>query len=274
MNVAAIQMCSSKSIEDNIKQACDLIEAAANAGAQFIVTPEMTSFVVNNKADLLARACKETEDPALKAFQSLAKRLKVYVQIGSIAILGEQEKCFNRSFLINSDGEISARYDKIHLFDVDLPNGEVFKESASYHAGETAVIANLPQAKLGLSICYDLRFPSLYSALAKNGAEIIVIPAAFTHTTGLAHWHVLCRARAIETACFIIAAAQVGQHEDGRTTYGHSLIISPWGDILAEADGVKQGFINADINLADVATTRQRIANLQHQKPFQLADDK
>ncbi|NRB40225.1 MAG: carbon-nitrogen hydrolase family protein [Pseudomonadales bacterium] len=270
MHIAAIQMCSTQNAIDNIEQASALIQQAADAGAQFVVTPEMTSFLVSSKADLLLRAKPEHKDKALKAFQTLAEALSIYLQIGSMAILGPEGKCFNRSFVIAPDGRIIARYDKIHLFDVDLANGETVRESHSYSAGDKAVISKVAEAHLGLSICYDLRFANLYHSLAQAGAQIITIPAAFTAVTGQAHWHVLTRARAIETGCFIIAPAQVGLHEDGRSTYGHSLIINPWGEVIAESDTEAPGFIHVAIDLADVNIARKRIANLSHQKPFQL----
>lgn len=268
LKVATIQMCSTKNIDENIRQASELINAAAKSGAQLIATPEMSNFVVSTKDDLLSRATIEDNDRALIAFRQLAKNLSVYLQIGSLAILATDGKCYNRSFLIDDKGGIAARYDKIHLFDADLVEGESYKESGSYCAGNQAVLARLPYATLGMSICYDLRFPALYTELAKAGAEIISIPAAFTQTTGQAHWQVLTRARAIETGCFIIASAQVGRHEDGRTTYGHSMIISPWGEVLAMAGDEEVGFICADIDLLEVQKTRQKIPNLQHQKTF------
>jgi predicted amidohydrolase len=219
---------------------------------------------------LFAKVHVEDEDPSLLAFRATAKELGVWLLIGSMAIKVGERQCANRSFLIGPDGAIRASYDKIHMFDVDLPNGEQYRESRNFRRGERAVIADLPWGRLGLSICYDLRFPQLYRALAHAGASFLTIPAAFTHTTGKAHWHVLQRARAIETGCFVIAPAQGGVHPNGRHTFGHSLIVAPWGEILAEA-GEDPCVITAEIDPAKVAEVRQRIPALTHDRPISMS---
>ena len=211
----------------------------------------------------------EAGNPALAVFSDQARDLKIWLHIGSLGILLEGGKIANRSLLFRPDGTVAARYDKIHMFDVDLGNGEVYRESASYAAGSKAVIADLPWGPLGLTICYDLRFPALHRALAKAGAKFIASPAAFTRVTGEAHWHTLLRARAIEAQSFVFAAAQGGRHENGRETFGHSLIISPWGQILAEG-GVEPGFVTADIELAILDDVRKRVPSLVHDQPFEV----
>jgi predicted amidohydrolase len=212
-------------------------------------------------------ALSEADDRSLVAFCALAEELRIWLLIGSLAIKVSDDKTANRSYLVASDGRIAARYDKIHLFDVDLPNGESYRESRTVIAGEQAVTADLPWGRVGLSVCYDLRFPQLYRVLAKGGAEILSVPSAFTETTGRAHWQLLLRARAIENGCFVIAPAQGGKHANGRSTYGHSMIVGPWGEILAEA-GTEPGIIMADIDLDEVAAVRARVPSLQHDRPF------
>jgi predicted amidohydrolase len=193
--------------------------------------------------------------------------LGVWLMIGSLAIKVSDTKTANRSFLFDPKGRIEARYDKVHLFDVNLPSGETYRESNTVAPGCEAVVANLPFARIGMSVCYDLRFPQLYRTLAKNGAEILTMPSAFTETTGKAHWHVLLRARAIENGCFVMAPAQGGVHANGRHTYGHSLIVGPWGDILAEG-GVDPAVVAAEIDLEEIAAARGRVPSLQHDRPF------
>jgi predicted amidohydrolase len=211
----------------------------------------------------------EATDPVLAAVREAAARAGIWVHIGSLALAGERDdgRLVNRGFLIDGSGAIRARYDKIHLFDVDLPTGESWRESASYAPGETPVVAESPAGRIGLSVCYDLRFPDLYRALTGAGATILSIPAAFTAPTGQAHWHVLLRARAIEAGVFVVAAAQVGRHEDGRETYGHSLVVDPWGNVLldmAEEPGL--GF--ADIDLGQVEEVRSRLPAIRHRRPI------
>ncbi len=266
---AAIQMRSGLSVKANTDEAERLIRAAAAAGAEYALTPEMTTILCLDRDRLLASISAEAEDPSLARFRALARELGIHVHIGSMAIKLGESSVANRSFLIGPDGDIAARYDKIHMFDVDLPNGESYRESRLYRPGGAAVIADLPWLRLGLSICYDLRFPNLYHSLAINGAAALAIPAAFTKTTGEAHWHVLIRARAIETGSFVIAAAQGGHHEDGRDTYGHSLIVGPWGRILAEA-GTDPDFIIADIDPAASAVARQRVPAIDSDPPYEL----
>ncbi len=264
---ACIQLRCGDDVAENVRTASDLIRQAHGAGAQFVATPENTSLMAADAGAKLALAKREKDDLALSALSAVAEELGIWLLIGSLPIKLTEDKTANRSCLIGPDGRIGARYDKIHLFDVNLPDGESYRESNTVSAGEQAVTANLPWGRIGLSVCYDLRFPHLYRSLAKAGAEILSIPSAFTETTGKAHWHVLVRARAIENGCFVIAPAQGGRHANGRSTYGHSLIVGPWGDILAEA-GADPGFITADIDLDQVAKVRARVPSLQHDRPF------
>jgi deaminated glutathione amidase len=254
-------------------QAGRLVREATAAGCSYVQTPEVTTLFELERPRLFANTRGERDNPALSAFQELARELGIWLHIGSMGILVGPEKIANRSFLLTPAGEIAARYDKIHMFDVDLPGGESYRESRNFAPGNRAVLADLPWATLGLTICYDIRFPHLYRTLAKGGAHLIAIPAAFTVPTGQAHWHILQRARAIETQCFVLAAAQVGTHENGRKTFGHSMIVSPWGEILAEADGANPSVITAEIELSAVATARSRVPSLDHDRPFELAHD-
>ncbi|UOK69255.1 carbon-nitrogen hydrolase family protein [Ancylobacter polymorphus] len=266
---ALIQMRTAKSVAANIAAASALIRQAAEEGASYIQTPEMTGTMEENREALFKVLHTEEDDPALAAFRALAAELKVHLHIGSLAVRASEHRAANRSYLLDPDGTIAARYDKIHMFDVDLPNGDVYRESAAYRPGELAIVADLPQIRLGLTICYDLRFPALFRALAEAGAGMIATPAAFTQSTGEAHWHILQRARAIETGCFVLAAAQGGTHENGRKTFGHSLIIDPWGTILAEG-GSEPGIIAAEIDPAQVAAVRGRIPSLSNGRRFEL----
>jgi predicted amidohydrolase len=264
---AAIQMRSGLDVAANVAAAEGLIRKAAAAGAQYMLTPEMTTVLDRDRKRLLAAISPEPDDPSLKRFQKLAAELGIHLHIGSMAIRLDNDAVANRAFLIGPDGKILSRYDKIHMFDVELGNGESYRESRLYRPGGAAVVADLPWLRLGLTVCYDVRFSQLYRALAKTGAAMIAVPAAFTQTTGEAHWHILLRARAIETGSFVIAAAQGGHHEDGRETYGHSLIIDPWGHILAEAER-EPGFIVADIDPTVSRTTRERIPVLANERSF------
>jgi len=268
---ACVQMRTGLDVAANIAAASALIREAKAKGADFIATPEMTSLFEAETDALFAKTKPEAEDTALKAFRALAAELKVWLLIGSLPIRIAERQCANRSFLIDANGAVLATYDKIHMFDVDLPGGEVYRESRNYRPGEVAVVADLPWGKLGLSVCYDLRFPQLYRALAKAGASFLTIPAAFTHTTGKAHWHVLQRARAIETGCFVIAPAQAGTHENKRHTFGHSLIVAPWGEILAEGSEEHPCVILADIDPAKVTEARGRVPALTHDRRFTLS---
>jgi predicted amidohydrolase len=268
---ACVQMRSGLEIASNVNQATALIREAKSLGADFVATPEVTSLFEAESDRLFSKVLIQDDDAALKAFQALAAELNIWLLIGSMPIRVAERQCANRSFLIASDGHIAASYDKIHMFDVDLPNGEVYRESRNFRRGERAVVSTMPWGKLGLSVCYDLRFPQLYRALAKAGASFLTIPAAFTHTTGMAHWHVLQRARAIESGCYVIAPAQGGKHENGRQTFGHSLIVDPWGTIVAEA-GDDPCVIVADIDPAKVTDARTRVPALTHDRPFTVSE--
>ena len=267
--IALLQLNSSNVIEDNIKDILSLIEEAVNGGAKFIATPECSHLMEMNRASVLEKTYFEDDDPGLKALCQSAADHGVYILIGSLVIKSDDARLVNRSLLINAVGDIVARYDKIHLFDVDLAGGESYHESALYDAGREGVVASVSDTDLGLnfdlgmSICYDLRFGYLFRDYASAGASILSIPAAFTVQTGEAHWHSLLRARAIETGCYVIAPAQVGLHKTGRSTYGHSLVVDPWGEVVAELkDGV--GVLFAEIDLAKVSEARQRVPSLQH----------
>jgi len=264
---AAVQMRTGIDVAANVSAAEALVRRAAAEGAEYVLTPEMTTILDRDRERLLAAISPEATDPSLARFRALATELGIHLHIGSMAIRLADDGVANRSFLIGPDGAIVARYDKIHMFDVDLAGGESYRESRLYRPGSTAAIADLPQARLGLTICYDVRFPHLYRALAKAGASVIAIPAAFTRTTGEAHWHVLVRARAIETGAFVIAAAQGGAHADGRETYGHSMIVDPWGKILAEA-GTEPGVIVAEIDPEASAVARRRLPSLANDRAF------
>jgi predicted amidohydrolase len=264
-------MRSGVDVSQNILQATGLIRKAATQGAELIATPEMTTLLDRKPGAAWEKSTTEAADPGLKQFRELAAKLRVTLLIGSIAIrTDEVGKCANRSFLIGPDGEVKARYDKIHMFDVQLNAGNIYKESDSYAAGAEAVLANLPQGGLGMTVCYDVRFPDLFRQLAMSGAKIIAVPAAFTKITGEAHWHVLLRSRAIETGCFIIAPAQGGKHEDGRETFGHSLIIDPWGEVLADG-GTEPGIIQAPLDLSKVDEVRGKIPSLKHAREFRVS---
>lgn len=266
-----MQLRTGLDVAANVAAASELIREAKAKGASFVATPEVTSLFEAETDRLFAKVRAEEDDSALLAFRQLAKELSLWLLIGSMPIKVAERQCANRSFLIDPTGVVRATYDKIHMFDVDLPNGEVYRESRNFRAGERAVLAELPWGKLGLSVCYDLRFPQLYRALAKAGASFLTIPAAFTHTTGMAHWHVLQRARAIETGCFVIAPAQGGVHPNGRHTYGHSLIVDPWGTVLAEA-GDEPCVIIADIDPAKVFDVRGRVPALLHDRSFVVGE--
>jgi deaminated glutathione amidase len=268
---AMVQMRSGRSPQANCDAAAKLIGEAKAAGADYVLTPEMTNTMEVNREALFATLVDEEHDPVLATLRELARTLGIYLNIGSLAIKVSPDKAANRSFLIDRRGDIIARYDKIHMFDVDLANGESYRESRSYRPGDLAAVAELPWGRLGLTICYDLRFPALYRGLAEAGASFLTVPAAFTRQTGEAHWHVLLRARAIETGCFVLAAAQGGKHENGRETFGHSLVVDPWGRILAEA-GTEPGIIVADVDPAEVAAARARIPSLQHGRRFEIVE--
>jgi predicted amidohydrolase len=264
---AAVQMRTGIDVARNVATAEALIREAAGQGAGYVLTPEMTTILDRERPRLLAAISPEESDPSLKRFQALAKELGIHLHVGSMAIKLGEDGVANRGFLIGPDGVIRARYDKIHMFDVDLAGGESYRESRLYRPGNQAVAVDLPWTRLGMTVCYDVRFPNLYRVLARSGAAVMAVPAAFTRTTGEAHWHVLIRARAIETGSFIVAAAQGGSHEDGRDTYGHSMIVDPWGKVLAEA-GTEPGVIVAEIDPAMSATMRGRIPALANERAF------
>jgi len=268
---AMIQMRSGMTPGANVEAAVRLIGEAKAAGAEYVLTPEMTNIMEVKRERLFATIVEEERDPSLAALRELARKLGIYVHAGSLAIKLTHDKAANRSFLIDPKGEIVARYDKIHMFDVDLANGESYRESNSYRPGELGALCDLPWGRLGLTICYDLRFPALYRALAEAGATMLAIPSAFTRQTGEAHWHVLNRARAIENGSFVFAAAQGGKHENGRETFGHSLIVDPWGRILAEG-GSEPGVIMAEIDPGEVAKARARIPSLRHGRRFEIVE--
>ncbi len=268
---AMIQMRSGLTPAANVDAAAKLIAEAKSSGADYVQTPEMTNILAANAQQLFAATSDENSDPSLAAFRELAKKLGLYVHVGSLAIKILPDKAANRGFLIDPEGNIAARYDKIHMFDVDLANGESYRESSRYRPGESAVVADLPWGRLGITICYDLRFPALYRALAEAGASMLAIPSAFTQQTGEAHWSVLMRARAIENGSFVLAAAQGGLHEHGRTTYGHSLIVDPWGRVMAEG-GTEPGVVMAEIDPAEAAAARAKIPSLQHGRRFEMIE--
>lgn len=271
---AMVQMRTAMLPETSLEQGIALIREARDKGADYIQTPEVTNIIQQNRKALFELLANDEDDRSLKAYRELARELKIYLHIGSIAVRATPERAANRSFLIAPDGGILASYDKIHMFDIELDGGESYRESANYQPGETAVISDLPWGRLGLTICYDVRFPALYRALAEAGASFIAVPSAFTVRTGEAHWSTLLRARAIENGCFIFAAAQAGKHESGRETYGHSLIVDPWGEILAEGNSTDTGVVLAKIDPTKVQAVRKSIPSLQHGRRFGLKDPK
>jgi predicted amidohydrolase len=266
-----IQMRSGLAPAVNIDNAVRLIGEAKTAGADYVLTPEMTNILAAKREQLFAAVVEEESDASLACLRELARKLGIYVHIGSLAIKISPDRAANRSFLVDPKGDIIARYDKIHMFDVDLADGESYRESRNYRPGELAVLADMPWGRLGLTVCYDLRFPALYRALAEAGATLLAIPSAFTKQTGEAHWHALIRARAIENGSFVFAAAQGGKHENGRDTYGHSLIVDPWGRIIAEG-GTEPGFVMAEVEPEEVAKARARIPSLQHGRRFEIVE--
>ena len=287
---AAVQLNSNNNMPANIKKASALISQAAEAGAEFIALPENAFLMGASDEEKLKFNLPMAEHVAVLAMRELAAKLKIWLLFGVavghnsippnnpltpppkplLSPAKAPKKLYNRCILVNPNGKIINYYDKIHMFDVDIINGESHRESASFEPGEQAVVANLPWAKLGLTICYDLRFPTLFRALAHAGAQIITVPSAFTHKTGAAHWHALLRARAIETTSYIIAPAQCGHHPRNRHTYGHSIIISPWGEILAEASENKEEFIIAKVNIDELNELRNSLPSLRHDRQFKL----
>jgi len=264
-----VQLRSGRSVTSNLDKAVELIRRAAKGGAVYVQTPENTGLMELSPRLVLEAAETEDRSVPLARLRALARELGIFLHIGSLAIKLDETRVANRSYVIDPEGRVAARYDKLHMFDVDLPGGESYRESQYFRPGEKAVVADLPFGRLGLSICYDLRFPALYRALASAGAEFIAVPSAFTKQTGEAHWRVLIRARAIETAAFVLAATQGGLHENGRATYGHSLIVSPWGEVLAEG-GEDPCVVFADIDLAASEEARARIPALKHGRGFEV----
>lgn len=260
--VGLVQMTSDDVIADNVLMAETLIRDAASKGADFVLTPEMTTLLDFGTKQVMEKISVEEDDTSWRSFASLAKELEIWLLIGSIAIKNG-DKAANRCFLFSPEGEKIVTYDKIHMFDVDIPGDKAYRESNAYQAGQEAVIAQLPWGKVGLSICYDLRFPYLYRMLSKAGATMLTVPSAFTYVTGKAHWHTLLKARAIENGAYVFAPAQVGEHKNGRKTYGHSLVIDPWGEVVCDGgDGV--GVSIAEIDIGKVDEARNRIASLTH----------
>ena len=267
---ALVQMCTGRDVSENLAAMSVLVREAARGGAQYVQTPEVTTLMESDRARLFAATRPEDGNPAIAHASALARDLRIWLHLGSMGILVAPDKIANRSFLFSPEGEIAARYDKIHMFDVELPSGETYRESKNFAPGNKAMLAQLPWGTLGLTICYDVRFPYLYRALAHAGAVFLAVPSAFTVPTGQAHWHTLLRARAIEAQCYVFAAAQAGEHENGRKTFGHSLIVSPWGEILAEGDGVHPSVVFADVDLQAVEDARRRVPSLQHDRSFEV----
>jgi predicted amidohydrolase len=252
--------------EDNAQTIVGAIGAAAMGGASMLFTPEMSGLVDRDRKRATGKIVTEDADPVLAAVREAAADAGIWVALGSLAIAREDGRWANRSFLIDGSGAIAARYDKLHMFDVDLATGESWRESAAYAPGEAVVVANTPLGKLGLAICYDLRFPALFEELGRQSCDVIAIPAAFTKPTGAAHWHVLQRARAIEASAYVISAAQVGTHADGRETYGHSLVIDPWGEVLLDMGGEVAGLAFAEIDPTRTAEVRAQLPSLANRR--------
>jgi predicted amidohydrolase len=267
---AAIQMCSGVDPVKNAASMERLVRQAAAEGAVYIQTPEMTGMLQRDRAAARAVLRNEADDVIVRTASALAAELGIYVHVGSTAIALDDGKMANRGFLFGPDGKIVSRYDKIHMFDVDLDNGESWRESAAYRPGSEARVVSLPFAEMGFTICYDVRFPQLFRAQAVAGAQVMTVPAAFTRQTGEAHWEILLRARAIENGVFVIAAAQAGVHEDGRETFGHSMIIDPWGKVLASAGGTGEAVIIAEIDTAAVKAAHDKIPNLKNAREFSI----
>mgnify|MGYP005636342327 CR=1 FL=1 len=267
LTVACVQTNSKRDPLDNIAEISPMIRDAKAMGADLITTPEIVGMFEPKRDLALAKAKVEAEHEVLTAYRGLAAELSTWLLIGSISIKVSDEQLSNRSFLIDPAGNIAARYSKIHMFDVQVGDGSTYRESRTYQPGEEAVIAETPWGPMGMTICYDIRFPHLYRALGQAGAGVIFAPAAFTRVTGQAHWHVLQRARAIENGCFIVSAAQCGDHAEGRKTYGHSVIVAPWGEVLADG-GEEPGVITAELDLSLVEQARSKVPSLTHDRPF------
>jgi deaminated glutathione amidase len=268
LTVGLVQMTSTTSIDQNIKISSDLIRQAAAQGSELVALPEVVNLMQRDRSQSSKVAALDAEDASLAAYKALAQELGIWIHAGSLVIrLADDDRFANRGFLIDPTGQVQAQYDKIHMFDVDLANGESYRESNGFRPGTHATLAQTPWGGYGMAVCYDLRFPHLFRDLAKAGARILAVPAAFTRTTGQAHWHTLLRARAIENGCFVVAPAQCGDHEDGRTTYGHALIIDPWGEILADG-GEYPGVVTATLNLNRVDEVRSMVPSLNNDLPY------
>ncbi len=265
--LACIQTNSGNDMAANIAASSDLVRAAHAEGAELIALPECVSMMEMGRANIIRAAAPEDSHPALLAYRTLAAELGVWLLAGSLSVATFEDRVANRLFLLDSSGGIVAAYDKIHMFDVDLAGGESYRESTTYRPGDRAIVAQTPFGALGMTVCYDLRFPQLYRALAKAGADLLAVPSAFTRQTGEAHWEVLLRARAIETGAYVFAPAQCGTHPGGRTTWGHSLIVDPWGRVLADC-GEEPGYVMADIDPGKVEEARQSLPTLSHDRDF------
>lgn len=263
---ACVQMTTGREPAENVAAAAALIRQAKAAGADLVLTPETTNLIEPMRARLFEQAAPEETDASVAAFAALAGELGVWLLIGSVVVKVAADKVANRSILFDPGGRVAARYDKIHMFDVGIPDGQSYRESKNYRPGGQAAVGDLPWGRLGLTVCYDLRFPYLYRTLAHAGADFLSVPAAFTKFTGQAHWHLLLRARAVETGCFVFAPAQCGRHAEGRETYGHSLIVAPWGEVLADG-GEAPGIVTAGIDVARVAKARAMVPSLSHDRP-------
>src|SRR6202790_2541714 len=271
---AMVQMCTQLLPQASLEQGSKLIRQAAGQGADYVLTPEVSNMIQSNRKAMFENLASEEDDLSLKAYRALAVELKIHLHIGSLALRASPQRAANPSFLIGPGGRGVASSEQIHMFDIDLPGGESYRESANYQPGETAVIADLPWGRIGLTICYDVRFPALYRALAESGASFLTVPSAFTVRTGEAHWHTLLRARAIENGCFVFAAAQAGTHESKRQSYGHSLIVDPWGTVIAEGGGTETGVFMARIDPSKVESARNTVPSLQHGRRFSVSDPK
>jgi predicted amidohydrolase len=267
--IALLQMRSGTEPDANVATLRRYVREAAHAGARLVVTPEMTTALDRRPGALLARAQTQDEDASVHAYCDMAREYQVDLLIGSMAIRVAPDRLANRSLFISADGQVVAHYDKIHLFDADLGEGQRYEESARFVSGQRAVVVPRSSYTLGMTVCYDMRFPALYRDLALAGAQVISVPSSFTVPTGHAHWHVLLRARAIETGCFVLAPAQHGKHEDGRETYGHSVVINPWGEVIAERPS-EPGVLFAELDLSEVALARRQLPSLQHARPYQF----
>lgn len=264
---ACLQLNSGSDLQANLETVCRMVTEAAGCGASLVLTPEY-SLMMDGSGRVMREGALEADGGAvLQELQALALRNRIWLLIGSLTLKTGEERIVNRSFLISADGTVAATYDKIHMFDVTLPDGKVIRESSSYRPGERAVVAQTPWGRLGMTVCYDVRFPHLYRALAQQGAEFLSVPSSFQHQTGKAHWHTLLKARAIENAAYVLAPAMCGEHPGNRQTYGHALIVDPWGEVLADA-GEEPGIVYADIDPAKVAKIRSMMPSLQHDRPY------